>query len=101
MLDILYWVCGISVFLVLITSFANMESLMFCLILISASSIVGIVVLSINQEHIYLKNHHCVETGNYDVSYITTYTTVGNVLIPSLTPVTSYEYTCDNGTHWS
>ena len=48
----------------------------------------------------YREAHHCVATGREDTQIITTLIQTGDVAVPVLTPVTYYEWQCDNGNYW-
>lgn len=47
-----------------------------------------------------MDRQHCVKTGNTEVHQVTTWLTIGKVMVPQTSLQTQYEYRCDDHNRW-
>lgn len=70
--------------------------------LVSAFLAFGFFVLPVilYQDSVEMDRQHCVKTGNTEVHQVTTWLTIGKVMVPQTSLQTQYEYRCDDHIRW-
>ena len=52
------------------------------------------------QDSVEMDKQHCVKTGNTETREVTTWMTIGKIIIPQTSLQTQYEYACDDHIRW-
>ncbi|AXN57839.1 hypothetical protein [Acinetobacter phage ABPH49] len=59
-----------------------------------------VLPIAMYKDSVEMDAQHCVKTGQSETKSVTTWLTIGKVMVPQTTLQTQYEYSCDDHIRW-